>query len=237
MFSLSKLLPLVNDNDKNMLVNLFKNAPSYITDQAVVKNLAPGQALLYADHKAEAIYIHITGKLAGVDTFETGVIYNFMELIPVNIIGEFEAFSGTDNYLINIRAMTHATLISIDTKDFLRWMQEDNGALYIICRLQALKLSLELKINREYLFLDSYDRLMLYLYQYCKKASSNTTITAIRKKRSEIADEIGFCVKTINRAINKLENDGLISGGRNIIEISPVQFSLIQKDLQDRGIV
>jgi len=133
--------------------------------------------------------------------------------------------------------MTRATLIAVDTKDFLRWMQEDIGALFIICRLQALKLSLELKVNREYLFLNSYDRLLLYIYEYCKKANSNTTITAIRKKHSEIADEIGFCVKTINRTISKLQNDGFVSSRRNIIEISPAQYSLIQEDLKDRGII
>lgn len=235
MFSLSNILPLVADKDKDMLVNLFKNAPPYITERSVVKNLMPGQALLYADHKADAVYFHITGRLAGADTFNTGVIYNFIELHPVNIIGEFEAFSRTGNYLISIRALTKATLIDINANDFLMWMQTDLGALNIICRLLAMKLSKELKTNREYLFLNSYERLMLYIYEYVKESNQNTSIT-IHKKHSEIADEIGFCVKTINRTITRLEEDGLISFGRNNIKITPEQYQLLKSNVKERGL-
>jgi Cyclic nucleotide-binding domain./Bacterial regulatory proteins, crp family. len=236
MFSLSNILPLVADKDKDMLVNLFKNAPSYITERSVIKNLLPGQTLLYADHKADAVFFHITGRLAGADTFNTGVIYNFIELHPVNIIGEFEAFSSTSNYLINIRAITRATLIDINLNDFLMWMQTDIGALNIICRLLALKLSKELKTNREYLFLNSYERLMLYIYEYVKESNQNSTVTTIHKKHSEIADEIGFCVKTINRTITKLEDDGLISFGRNNIKVTSEQFLILKSNIKERGL-
>ena len=236
MFSLSNILPLVADKDKDMLINLFANAPSYITERSVIKNLMPGQTLLYADHKADTIYFHITGRLVGADTFNTGVIYNFIELHPVNIIGEFEAFSGTSNYLINIRAITKSTLLDINSSDFLRWMETDAVALNIICRMLALKLSKELKTNREYLFLNSYERLMLYIYEYIKDSNQNTAIITIYKKRSEIADEIGFCLKTINRTISKLVDDGLISFGRNIIKITPEQYLLLQTNIKERGL-
>lgn len=236
MFSLSNILPLVADKDKDMLVNLFKNAPPYITERSVIKNLMPGQTLLYADHKADEIFFHITGRLAGADTFNTGVIYNFIELHPVNIIGEFEAFSGISNYLISIRAITKATLIDINANDFLMWMQTDIAALNIICRMLALKLSKELKTNREYLFLNSYDRLLLYIYEYARESNQNAPVITIRKKHSEIADEIGFCVKTINRTIARLEEDGLITFGRNNIKLTYEQFLTLKSNIIGRGL-
>lgn len=233
MFSLANVLTLVADKDKEMLINLFENAPLFVTEQAVVKSLLPNESLIYADQKADTVYFHITGKLTGSDTFDTGVVYNFVELHPIDIIGDFEAFSNIDNYLISIRAITKSTLIAIETKDFLQWMQTDVSALNIICRLLATKLSKELKTNREYLFLDSYDRLLLYIYQLCEKFNNGAPVIFIHKKRTEIADETSFSIKTVNRAINKLVNNEFIASGRNVIKITQEQFLLMQKYVQE----
>ena len=237
MFSLSNVLPLVSDNDKVLIANLFKNAPSYIIERSVIKNLLPGQTLIYADQRADTVYFHIVGKLLGADTFDTGIIYNFIELHPFDIIGEFEAFSNINNYLINIHAVTKSTFIAINIKDFLKWMQEDVGALNIICRLLALKLSKELKTNRKYLFLNSYNRLLLYVYEYSKNLNNGMHTIIIHKKHSEIADEIGFCIKTINRTINKMVKDGLISSNRNVISITPGQLHLLQEVVEKRDLI
>lgn len=236
MFMLSDVLSLVSDENRQLLINLLKNAPQYITDHSVIKNLLPDQTLILADQKADKVYFHISGTLQGVDTQKSDVIYNFVELNPINIIGEFEAFSNRTNYLINIHATTKATLISIDVKDFLSWMQCDIEALNIICRYLAYKLSNELKSNREYLFLSSYDRLLLYLY-HCVNKNHGKRLITIYKTQNEIADQIGFSGKTINRTINKLVIDGFITSGRNTIKITPDQYLLLKKKLEERRLI
>lgn len=237
MFILSNALSFVADVDRQIIFNLFENAPVYITEHSIIKTLQPGQTLISTDQKADKVFIHLTGKLMGVDTFEPDIIYNFMEFHPVNIIGEFEAFSNKQNYQINISAKSKSILISITIKDFLNWMQCDNKALNIITRLLALKLSSELKVNRGYLFLNSYDRLLIYFYNHCIGQNHGEQIISINKKRSELADEVGFCEKTINRAINKLVINGFISSGRTSIKISPKQFLLIKETLDERQLI
>lgn len=237
MFKLSDILSYISVEDKQMTVKLFENAPSFITEHSSVKILQPGQTLISTDQKAEKIFIHLTGTLLGVDTFEPDIIYNFLELHPVNIIGEFEAFSSKQNYQININAKTKSLLIAITTKDFLNWMKCDINALNIITRLLAHKLTNESKVNREYLFLNSYDRLLIYFYNYCINLDPDIQVITINKKRSELADEVGFCEKTVNRAMNKLVSNGYISSGRNSIKISPKQFSLMKDTLEDRQLI
>lgn len=237
MFILSDILSFVSEEDRQIIVDLFEEAPSFITERSSIKILRPGQTLIYADQKADKIYIHLAGKLLGVDTFEPDIIYNFMEFHPVNIIGDFEAFSNKPNYLISINAKSKSVLIAISTKDFLNWMQCDIKALNIITRLLALKLSNELKANREYLFLDSYDRLLIYFYNYCINLNHDIQVITINKKRSELADEVGFCEKTVNRAVNKLVNNSLVSSGRNSIKISPKQFILIRDILEEKQLI
>ncbi len=237
MFKLSDIPSYVPENDRQLLTNLFENAPSYITERSVIKTLQPGQSLISADQKAEKIFIHLTGKLLGVDTFKTDIIYNFIELHPVNIIGEFEAFSNKQNYQINISAKSKAMLIAIAAKDFLDWMQFDIKALNIITRLLAFKLSNESKMNRGYLFLNSYDRLLIYFYNHCINLKPDEQIITINKKHSELADEVGFSEKTINRAVNKLVKNGLITSGRNSIKISPMQLVLIKEALDERQLI
>ncbi len=238
MFNLSDVLPLiVSDKDKQMLISFFKNAPKYITDRSATKNLVPGQTLISTDQKADKVYIHITGKLQGVDAFEPDVTYNFIELNPVNIIGEFEALTNKNNYQINIIAKTKSTLIAIGVKDFLSWMQCDIEAVNIICRLLAYKLTQESKINREYLFLNSYQRLLIYLYNYSINMTPGKPVITIYKKYSEIADETGFSEKTICRTVNKLVREGFISSGRNVIKISSEQFQLLKKTLEELRLI
>jgi len=237
MFILSDVLAIVSADDRQLLLNLFENAPAYITECSVIKTLLPGQTLITTDQKADRIFIHITGQLLGIDTFEPDIIYNFMEFHPVNIIGEFEAFSNKRNYQINISIKSKSILIVITMKDFLNWMQCDIKALNIITRLLALKLSSESKVARGNLFLISYDRLLIYIYNYCTNSNNDGQIIIINKKRSELADEVAFCEKTINRAVNKLVSDGFISSGRNSIKISPNQFSLIKETLELRQLI
>lgn len=234
MFILSEILLTVSEDDRQIILDLFENAPAYIAEHSIVKTLQPGQTLISAGQKADRIYIHLTGILVGADAFEPGIIYNFIEFHPVNIIGDFEAFSNKHNYQINISAKSKSKLIAIHTQEFLSWMQRDIKALNIITRLLAHKLSSELKENREYLFLDSYDRLLLYLYNNCMNLDQDEKIITLNKKRSELADEVGFCEKTVNRAISKLVRNGLVSSGRNTIKISPEQLSLIKEILQER---
>ncbi|HWT74388.1 MAG TPA: Crp/Fnr family transcriptional regulator [Mobilitalea sp.] len=237
MFLLSDILSIVSDDDRQILLDMFENAPSFITENSVIKTLQPDQTLISTGQKADKIFIHITGNLSGVDTFEPDIIYNFIEFHPVNIIGEFEAFTNKRNYQINIIAKTKSVLIAITIKDFLNWMKYDITALNIITRLLALKLSSELKLNRGYLFLDSYSRLLLYIYNYCIKTESGEQTISIHKKRSELADELGFCEKTVNRSIHKLVSNGFITYGRNYIKISPKQLGLMKETLEERQLI
>lgn len=237
MFILSDILALVSETDRQMLLDLLENAPAFVAERSVIKTLQPGQTLISTDQKSDKIFIHLTGQLLGVDTFEPDIIYNFIEFHPVNIIGEFEAFTNKRNYQININAKTKSILISIKIKDFLNWMQCDIIALNIITRLLALKLSSELKVNRGYLFLDSYDRLLLYIYNYCINLNRVEQTMTMNKKHSELADEVGFCEKTVNRAIHKLVSNGFISSGRNSIKISPKQFSLMKETLEEKQLI
>ena len=79
MFILSDILPFVPEDDRKIIVDLFENAPAYITERSLIKTLHPGQTLISADQKADKVFIHLTGKLLGVDTFEPDIIYNFIK--------------------------------------------------------------------------------------------------------------------------------------------------------------
>ena len=236
MFLISDILKLASIENSEFLMSILKNAPSYITDHSVVKNLYPDEILITAGQKADKVYLHISGLMEGVDTQKSDIIYHFAELNPVNFIGEFEAFSDKENYLINIHAKSEATLISIDSKDFLNWMKYDIEALNIVCRLLAHKLTDELKTNRDYLFLSSYDRLLLYFYHSANKNQGKRLVT-IYKTQSELADQIGFSGKTINRTMNKLETEGFVISGRNTIKISPDQFLMLKCRLEELQLI
>ena len=63
---------------------------------------------------------------------------------------------------------------------------------------------------RKYLFMEGKDRLMVHLIRKFEQRLPTPQVLELRHTRSQIAEEIGFSVKTLNRSVQKLEELGFI---------------------------
>ena len=71
------------------------------------------------------------------------------------------------------------------------------------------------------------DRLALLLMDMYQKYEKNGVLQ-ISSTRQELSDSSGLCVKTVNRAVKKFEDDGWISRQGNKISIDMEQYEMIR---------
>ena len=68
---------------------------------------------------------------------------------------------------------------------------------------------------------------MIKLYEFSKSSEE----FVLNKSRQEIADETGYSIRTVNRIIKQLKEEGFMSGSGNKIKISKDQYSKMLKTM------
>ena len=90
---------------------------------------------------------------------------------------------------------------------------------------------------RRYLFLEAKERLVLYLVRkYEQKVSNDKSVELnLSQTRNQLAEEIGFSIKTLNRNIKILEEIGFIKVYKGKISITEDSYYKM-KDYMDQHI-
>lgn len=215
-----KLLPL---KEQAYMKQLFAYCTKEIKDSMFVAEVEKGCNFIVQGEKCKYIFIILRGRAKGIDRQVQGKVYVFKEFLPGRVLGEFECLSGIAEYTITIQAATDCTFWVIPAGLYLDWMRIDGNALFLRAQRLLLELTHQTRENRKYLLLNCKDRLIAYfLEQYEKKQSDGRAM--IGKSRDEISNATGFCVKTINRNVKNLQEQGYISIQTGKICISEVQY-------------
>ena len=95
---------------------------------------------------------------------------------------------------------------------YMEWIHNDIEALYSRTKVNMRRLITQTTDARRYLFLEAKERLVLYLVRkYEQKVSNDKSVELnLSQTRNQLAEEIGFSIKTLNRNIKILEEIGFI---------------------------
>lgn len=204
------------------LQKLFKQISLSSRSCHVVKVKADTK-FIYANDFCHTIWILIEGQVRGIEEQSSGDVYVFSEFQAPELFGEMEGLAGTFSYKATLVTSTDCQFIVMPMENYLNWIRNDAEALFLRTRSIMSFIMEQTKSERSYLFLDGINRLILFMTEYYRKYAKNATCL-VQMKRQEIADQIGFSLRTINRAIKKLSEDELITkNGREII-ISEKQY-------------
>ena len=225
-----KLLPL---KEQEYMRRLFAGCTEEIRNHMFVMEAEEGKNFIKAGDKCRNIFVILKGRAKGIDMQIQEKIYIFKEFGPGRILGEFECLSGIPEYSITIRAVTPCTFWVIPSAMYLRWMRRDGNAMFLRTQKLLYELTYQTRDDRKYLLLNSYDRLILYFMERYEKTAEKER-AAIADSRDEIASAIGTCVKTVNRNVRKLQEQGRLTlkGGR--IFISEVQYHVMKAYTQEK---
>lgn len=189
---------------------LFRNCTEEVKYYMALIDIEPERTFIKAGTECTHIFIVLSGKVTGVEWPMHERAYPFKDFGPGDFFGEIECFAGLPQYRISIVASTRCRVFSIPASCYMDWMRMDVDALFLRTQENVRRLITQTAEARKYLFMDGKDRLMVHLIRKFEQRQPLPQALELRQTRNQMADEIGFSVKTLNRSITKLEELGMI---------------------------
>lgn len=221
---LSEMLAKMGHDKNSYLSNLFKYMPEAIAKELIYVEAKKDENLLVAGTPCESVYILLKGEVIGIDHQKMGHIYSFMDFMKVYIIGDFEVFAGYPEYSVSIKVAQDCKLLKIPVNSYLRWIQHDENALFLRLNNILTTLTFERKMEREYLFMSCKERLVSFLLKLYEKECKNFKPFKVEMTQTDLADKIGFNVRSVQRGVVALEKENWISNESGKIVISHEQY-------------
>lgn len=189
----------------------FQNCTEEVRYYMSVVDVEAGRTFIRAGEECTSIFIILSGKVTGIEWPVHGQQYSFRDFGPGDFFGEIECFAGMKKYRVSILTSTDCRILSIPAFYYMEWMHSDVDALYMRTQENVRRLITQTAEARKYLFMDGKERLMLHLIRKYEQRIPLPESCDLKQTHSQIADEIGFSVKTLDRNIRKLREMGMLT--------------------------
>lgn len=227
-FNLTDTKTFLNKEKYDFLSQFLSKCPSHILNTMQLCFFETNQIIMYTGDTSEFVYILLKGGVDGVDESVPNIPYTFTEIQPIDVLGDYELFNDAPGRYVSLRATGKTTCIRLRSKHYLSWMKQDNNALFIRMQLLLKVLTWETQFHRQYLFLDNDTRLILFLVEECKK-NAHSYPHKVQVPREVIVSKIGCSIRTLNRTIQNLEEQSLVSRSRGKIVVSEKQHKKLKQ--------
>ena len=210
------------------LTDFTEHMPEPIRRRAVKRTFRPGDILIQKSEPASRVYLLVDGTTRVSNEFESGQRYTFSRNTAPQILGELEVLGHQPRYATTNEAMTPCTVYALPPTAFYDWMRSDCEFAIYVAELLASKMYPTASENGKIKFLPSTQRLEAYLLE--RLGGIETDLFVLHTSRQQIADDIGTSVKTVNRGVAKLKEEGLITLTHGKITLTRAQQQRIASD-------
>lgn len=211
--NIEKLVALqkkLKDPEKEYLEQYLKNAPMWLLESFQIVHMGKDHVFIREKTEVDMVYILVEGIVKAIDYRIFGIVYNYMWFYPVKTFGSMEILLELQNYMTTLKTVTPCTMLAVSKDKFATWMRNDINTLLLESKSMGSYLLEQSRKERLFLFFQGVDRvILLFIHLYEKMAQNNKCI--LKLTRQDIADQSGLSIKTINRAVKKLEEEGYIS--------------------------
>ena len=211
---LYQVLPFMRELKKDRreaIEQFFQNAPDWLLESFRVVELDKNVVFIRENQPVDTVHIIARGMFKITDYRVYGIAYDFMQFDGINAMGGMELIMDMDTYQATLQTITPCTSIRIPADVYARWLRTD---------IRALKQDVT---SRTYMFVPGTDRLAVLFEHRYKKYAKNGKLT-FTNTRQELAEYSGLSVKTVNRAVKKFEEQGLISRSGKTFYIDEGQY-------------
>ena len=211
----------------NYFKQIFQGASDLVLDSCKVIEIEKDTRFVTAKDPMNQINILLSGSVKAIEEYISGDVYIFKEFTKPYIFGEMEAMAGMRFYRASLVADTNCIIVTIPTSIFINYLKSNTDILFRRSQLVINQLIEDEKDNRTYLMLDATNRIKVYfLNQY--EYNPRNEACLIRKTRQEIADATGYSVKTVNRVMKRLQEEGYLKVAGQKILITKDQYNKIK---------
>lgn len=204
--------------------------PEELWQRYTIRVYPPGTIIHQKDFTLNYFGIIAKGEHRVINEFQNGNVYMIEKNEPIDFIGEVTILAGMEKTSVTIETLTETTAVFFSRKDFEEWIAKDIHFLKLVSQKVAFKLYRSSYNRGARLFYPPH----FILLDYILKSASAMDIEKkgsiiLPKTRQALYEECGITVKTINRTIRKLKEDGLVSITRGKISMSLEQYRKARK--------
>lgn len=194
-----------------------------VRSSASVVRKHSGAMLIKSGERPEAVFFLLKGIAKIYKELPDGILYEIANVRAPCLMGETEAITGAEFSRGTVCTDSEeAVLIYMPTNVFLDWICKSNKAMFMITRLIINKNFSQQNKDRAMLFSHGYQRLAYRLLSYYEDKGGRGTVS-LSIPRERLSEDTGLNIRSISRALNRLEEQGLISRYGRQIEVSQEQ--------------
>lgn len=224
------ILLRIPDKQEAYFRNYFSNAPDAVLNAIRIEKICQDHLLTEENEPIEKIYVLMEGVIKAIDYRVKGSAYEYARFEPVTVIGSMECVFSIPVHMTTLVTSTPCTLFSIPRPVYENWIWEDTNALRAEAQSMRSYLVERTRESRVMILLNGAERLIYVLVKECKKAGQLQEYN-LPINRQDLADKCGFSVKTVNRSLKKLEEEGMLSKNGHKIRISQSQYVAMKEYL------
>ncbi|MBQ4551131.1 MAG: Crp/Fnr family transcriptional regulator [Oscillospiraceae bacterium] len=206
----------------------FKTAPQWLLEHISVVRFPPDTIFIREGQPACDVYVVASGTVKAVEYRVLGVQYDFIQFTKVYALGGMEVLMDLGLYRTTLMTVEACIAIRIPRACFERWLMGDIRALKYEAKLMGEYLLEQGRLAREYMFLPGPERLAKLLIQKYE-TSSRDQLLVISGNRQALANETGFGIKTVNRAVKSLSDGGYITKQDRSILVNYQQYLSLKR--------
>lgn len=233
MSGILSVLDELTGEPKAFLAELFRNAPVWVLDECKVVDLEEGTIFVREKEEVNNVYILVRGIVKACDFRILGIEYEFCHYEAIEILGGMELFVDSPGYMTTLITDTDCQFIVISKEKFAEWLKNDCNALWMHTRTMTTYLLNETRKERAYLFLQGIDRVYLFFENLYRKNAVNGKLS-IRLVRQQISDETGLSVKTINRSLKQMSEEGMLTIKGRLISVTQEQYEMMREQTEEK---
>ncbi len=230
LYQIDKLPPDL----KNYFETFFGRDSESFLKQCTIVTVRANERFVHTGDILDKAWICISGTVKVMEEFKSGETYIYAKFSAPEIFGEMETVAGIPIYRSSLIAETDCIFIVGPTDDYINWIKKDAVLLYSRMQHHLKHFMEEGRNNRTYLLLDATERIKLYFLDRCAICQDGK-LCILKNTRQQIADETGYSVKTVNRVIKKLAEQGLLVVKGQGINITNVQYIKMLESIDEKA--
>jgi CRP/FNR family cyclic AMP-dependent transcriptional regulator len=231
--NINKIIELQNNlsGEKREYLNRYlSSSPLWFLESMQIVHREKNSIFIEENSEVDKIYILVDGIVRAIDYRICGIVYDYMWFYAVKVFGAMEILLNMKKYKTTLKTVTECTMIMISKTTFEKWMLNDINALHMEIESMGSYLLEQARKERVFLFLQGIDRIV-YLFSQIYEQSNEKNHCVLNLTRVQLSERSGLSIKTINRAIKKMEEDEFINRSGNKIIITNKQYHAMKEYL------
>lgn len=207
-----------------------KSLPKELLKQAVPLSIKKSSTLVIKGEPLEAAYILLSGELGIIYYALEGKSHLYSSLSPFKIISDVEVLAQENYYCSTVISVKDSILYRIPIEHFKNCLNTNSDFSKEVIHTFAKSAYHNSLLRGMKAYKSSLDKTAIHLLMFCMAhPPTDAKPVIIKKTRQTLAEELELSVKTINRNLDALKEEGYISIVHGKIHVRMKHFDLLKE--------